>query len=90
MNFYVKRYGEFSRRARRPGEPNAKLHWLWSTLIALYFIAGFVILFTRWFVTTQLDDHLAAIESAVTDASVSLSMPSTSRGAFTSFDRRSF
>lgn len=68
MNFYVKRYGEFSRRARRPGEPNAKLHWLWSTLIALYFIAGFVILFTRWFVTTQLDDHLAAIESAVTDA----------------------
>ena len=68
MNFYVKRYGEYSRRARRPGKPYARFHLIWTLLITIYFIAGFASLGARWFVTTQLNDHREAMEALFTDA----------------------
>lgn len=68
MNFYVKRYGEYSRRARRPGEPDARFHLIWTILITLYFVAGIIVLATRWFVTTQLNEHREALEQLFADA----------------------
>lgn len=63
MNFYVRRYGRYSRHARGPKADSGRLSLFWRAVIVFYFIACAAVIGARWFFTSNLDAYRGEIAS---------------------------
>lgn len=75
MNFYVRRYGRYSRNARNREKSVGRLSLFWRVAIVAYFIACTAILGARWFFTSNLDayrDDIASVVSRLTGVHIAI------------------
>lgn len=68
MSYFKRRYVVY--RGHRQGYRSffARTQWLWWSLVIVYFVLGFLLLGTKWYVTTHADELRERITTAISEA----------------------